>query len=78
MGFTVIALTPDPSAALIDSVGQSRPRRPAAGLGSGRALEAALAAADLHVRIGQTGALDSLNVGHAAAIAFHHFRKEIG
>jgi tRNA G18 (ribose-2'-O)-methylase SpoU len=28
----------------------------------------------VRVRIRQTGSLDSLNVGHAAAIAFHHFR----
>jgi tRNA G18 (ribose-2'-O)-methylase SpoU len=34
---------------------------------------AALAAADVAVRIPMHGDVDSLNVGHAAAIAFHHF-----
>ena len=71
----MIGLTPDPSAALIESV--PIPARFALLLGAeGEGLTApALAAADLQVRIGQSGALDSLNVGHAAAIAFHHFGK---
>ena len=74
-GFTLVALTPDPTAGLIESI--SIPSRSALLLGSESAglSPEALAAADVHVRIWQTGALDSLNVGHAAAIAFHHFGK---
>ena len=75
MGFAVVALTPDPSADLIESI--PVPARVALLLGSeaGGLSAPALADADLRVRIGQTGALDSLNVGHAAAIAFHHFGR---
>ena len=75
LGFTVIALTPDASSYLIESV--AAPSRTALLLGSESAglSPEALAAADVRVRIGQTGTLDSLNVGHAAAIAFHHFGK---
>ena len=75
LGFTVLALTPDSSAASLESV--PIPARFALLLGAeGDGLTApALAAADLRVRIRQSGALDSLNVGHAAAIAFHHFGK---
>jgi tRNA G18 (ribose-2'-O)-methylase SpoU len=32
-----------------------------------------MAAADEKVRIPQASGMDSLNVGHAAAIALHHF-----
>ncbi|MEX0667578.1 MAG: RNA methyltransferase [Acidimicrobiia bacterium] len=77
-GFTLVALTPDPSADLIESI--LFPTRIALLLGSeseGLTKEA-LAAADLRVRIGQSGAMDSLNVGHAAAIAFHHFGRGPG
>ena len=75
MGFSMIALTPDPSAELIESL--RIPMRVALLLGAeGEGLTApALAVADRRVRIGQSGALDSLNVGHAAAIAFHYFGK---
>ena len=75
MGFTVVALTPDPSAELIESL--RIPMRVALLLGAeGGGLTApAVAAADRRVRIGQSGALDSLNVGHAAAIAFHYLGK---
>ena len=75
MGFAVVALTPDPSADLIESI--PVPGRVALLLGAeaGGLSAPARAAADLRVRIGQTGLLDSLNVGHAAAIAFHHFAK---
>ena len=72
-GFTLVALTPDPTADPIESI--SVPVRTALLLGSesvGLSREV-LAVADVIVRIRQTGALDSLNVGHAAAIAFHHF-----
>ena len=73
VGFSLVALTPDPSATLIESM--SIPARFALLLGSessGLSREA-LELADVRVRIGQTGSLDSLNVGHAAAIAFHRF-----
>jgi tRNA G18 (ribose-2'-O)-methylase SpoU len=76
MGFTLIGLTPDPGAALIESVGH--PDRVALLLGSEASglSRATRDATDLQVRIGQAdGRLDSLNVGHAAAIAFHHFRR---
>jgi tRNA G18 (ribose-2'-O)-methylase SpoU len=75
IGFTLIALTPDPSAALIESVGH--PPRTALLLGSEASglSKSALAATHLQIRIGQSDGLDSLNVGHAAAIAFHHFRR---
>jgi tRNA G18 (ribose-2'-O)-methylase SpoU len=75
MGFTLIALTPEASADLIEST--PIPKRTALLLGSestGLSTEV-LAVADVQVRIGQTGTLDSLNVGHAAAIAFHHFGR---
>jgi tRNA G18 (ribose-2'-O)-methylase SpoU len=75
MGFTVIALTPDPRAELIDSVGQLDRVALLLGSEAGGLTKPALAAANLHARVGQTGALDSLNVGHAAAIAFHHFQR---
>jgi len=75
IGLTLIALTPDASADLIESI--PIPARIALMLGSEAAglSTKALATADVHVRIGQTGTLDSLNVGHAAAIAFHHFGR---
>jgi len=75
IGFTVVALTPDPSAQLIELL--PTPDRVAVLLGAeGEGLTGpALAAADRRVRIGQSRALDSLNVGHAAAIAFHYFGR---
>jgi tRNA G18 (ribose-2'-O)-methylase SpoU len=75
IGFTLVALTPDASADLIESI--PTPIRTALLLGSesaGLSTEV-LSAADVKVRIGQTGTLDSLNVGHAAAIAFHQFGR---
>jgi tRNA G18 (ribose-2'-O)-methylase SpoU len=73
LGFTLVALTPDPAADPIEST--PIPMRSALLLGSESAglSKEALAIADVSVRIRQTGVLDSLNVGHAAAIAFHHF-----
>lgn len=75
MGFSLFGLTPHPSAALIETI--PVPKRVALMLGGeseGLSI-AALAAADARIRIGQTGMLDSLNVGHAAAIAFYHFGR---
>ena len=76
IGFTLVALTPDPSADLIESF--DIPTRAALLLGSESAglSRQVLAIADVRVRIRQTGSLDSLNVGHAAAIAFHLFGRD--
>ncbi len=71
-GFRIAALTPRPDAVPL----------PAAGLGRGRVAvllgaegpglsDAALAAADVAVRIPMAAGVDSLNVATAAAIAFH-------
>ena len=70
-GFTLVALTPDPSADPIESI--PIPIRSAILVGSeADGLSSSVRAlADVSVRIRQTGSLDSLNVGHAAAIAFH-------
>ena len=75
-GLQVVALTPDPGAVPIDVWARSAPARIALMLGAELTglSDAALAAADAHVRIPITGGADSLNVGHAAAIAFHSAR----
>lgn len=71
-GFTVAALTPDPTATPIQQVGRSNGRIAVLLGAEGPGLTGpALEAADLRVRIPMTGPMDSLNVGHAAAIAFH-------
>jgi tRNA G18 (ribose-2'-O)-methylase SpoU len=69
-GFTLWALTPDPTADDLWSLGV--PERVAVLLGAeGPGLtNAALRAADRRVRIPINPTVDSLNVGHAAAIAF--------
>jgi tRNA G18 (ribose-2'-O)-methylase SpoU len=69
--FVVAALTPSAEAAPIDEV--VPPRRLALALGTeGPGLSQSwLAAADLRVRIPMRGGIDSLNVGAAAAVAFH-------
>jgi tRNA G18 (ribose-2'-O)-methylase SpoU len=80
-GFVLWALTPDPVA---DSLWDlDIPPKIAVLLGAeGPGLSSdALAAADRHVRIPIDPAVDSLNVGHAAAIAFAalgRFRPDIG
>jgi tRNA G18 (ribose-2'-O)-methylase SpoU len=75
-GFSVIALTPAATADEIDDVFGSTPGRIALLFGTeGPGLSAAaLAAADRHARIPIRADVDSLNVGHAAAIAFHALR----
>jgi tRNA G18 (ribose-2'-O)-methylase SpoU len=72
-GFTVVALTPDPGAEPIESAGLAALDRVAVLLGAegGGLSSGALAHADRRVRIRQRAGVDSLNVGHAAAIAFH-------
>jgi tRNA G18 (ribose-2'-O)-methylase SpoU len=74
-GFTVVALTPHPAARDIGEVEVAG--KPAVLMGSeatGLTTEA-MAAADMMVRIPQSGDVDSLNVGHAAAIAFYRFGR---
>jgi tRNA G18 (ribose-2'-O)-methylase SpoU len=70
-GFTLAALTPDPSAIPIEQVSRTGGARPALLLGAeGPGLSrAALDAADLKVRIPIDPGVDSLNVAVAAAIA---------
>ena len=73
-GFTLAALTPAPDAMPIDELVASGPPAAVALLlgteGPGLS-RAALASCDLRVRIPLRTGVDSLNVGHAAAIAFH-------
>jgi tRNA G18 (ribose-2'-O)-methylase SpoU len=72
-GFTVVALTPAPGSVSIDELAAEPPTRIAFLLGAeGPGLsDAALASADVHVRIPLAPTVDSLNVATAAAIAFH-------
>jgi tRNA G18 (ribose-2'-O)-methylase SpoU len=72
-GFTVVALTPAADAAPIDDTAATLRGRPVAVLlgAEGPGLSAAaLELADVRVRIPMRLGADSLNVGHAAAIAF--------
>ena len=74
LGITLVALTPARDAIPIDElVTSGPPSRLALMLGTeGPGLSAAaLAACDVRVRIPLKAGVDSLNVGHAAAIAFH-------
>jgi tRNA G18 (ribose-2'-O)-methylase SpoU len=70
--FTVLALTPDPSATPLREI--ATPDKWAVLLGAeGPGLSAAaMAAADLRVRIPMADGVDSLNVATAAAVAFAH------
>ena len=71
-GYTVVALTPDPSADPIETIA-GLPRVALVVGAEGPGLEpATLAAADRRVRIPMAPGVDSLNVATAAAIAFHH------
>jgi len=76
-GFSIIALTPAEGADDVDDVLGSTSGRVALLLGTeGPGLSAAaLAAADHHARIPIRPEVDSLNVGHAAAIAFYALRR---
>lgn len=70
--FTVLAMTPDPSATPLREI--DVPKRWAVLLGAeGPGLsDGAMAAADLRVRIPMAEGVDSLNVATAAAVAFAH------
>jgi tRNA G18 (ribose-2'-O)-methylase SpoU len=74
LGFTVLALTPAPDAVTLDEVVLGPHERVAVLLGAeGPGLTAeAQAASDRRVRIPIAPGVDSLNVGHAAAVALHH------
>jgi tRNA G18 (ribose-2'-O)-methylase SpoU len=73
-GFRVLALTPAADAVDLDSVAVGPDERVALLLGAeGPGLTAeAQATADARVRIPITHGVDSLNVGHASAVALHH------
>ena len=77
-GFTVLALTPDPSAIDLDEAADLRARPLALLLGAeGPGLTPeAVAGADRMVRIPMAGDVDSLNVAAAGAIACHALRPE--
>jgi tRNA G18 (ribose-2'-O)-methylase SpoU len=79
-GLELVALTPSPDAPALDRVVRRLGERVALILGSeGPGLSAAtLAAADHRARIPLRAGVDSLNVGHAAAIAFHAVRRSPG
>lgn len=76
-GFRLLALTPAAGARPIEEVAREPVPRPALLLGSeGKGLRAGtLELADEWVRIPMRHGVDSLNVGHAAAIAFHRFGR---
>jgi tRNA G18 (ribose-2'-O)-methylase SpoU len=78
-GYTLVALTPDPSALDIASLGRGRPVPAHVALvlgaeGPGLGVETR-AAADLQVQIAMAPGVDSLNVATAAAIALHRLRS---
>jgi tRNA G18 (ribose-2'-O)-methylase SpoU len=74
-GYVSLALTPDPAAAPIDHLNIAEAQRVAVLLGAeGDGLRAPTMAGATHrVRIPIRAGVDSLNVGHAAAVAFHRF-----
>jgi len=76
-GFRLLALTPSATAISIDDIARTRGDRIAVLLGAeGPGLEAATLAAAEPVRIPMRPGVDSLNVGHAAAIAFAMLRAQ--
>jgi tRNA G18 (ribose-2'-O)-methylase SpoU len=76
-GFSIVALTPDPTAEPVDQLGFGPDDRVALLLGTeGAGLsDATMTAADRRVRIPMPGTADSLNVGVAAAIAFYELGR---
>jgi tRNA G18 (ribose-2'-O)-methylase SpoU len=74
LGFTTLALTPAADAVVLDQVAVDADERVALVLGAeGPGLtDGALEAASRRVRIPIRIGVDSLNVGHAAAVALHH------
>jgi tRNA G18 (ribose-2'-O)-methylase SpoU len=78
LGFTVLALTPDPAAVPLDELPAAASERVALVLGAeGPGLSpGALAAADLRVRIPMSAGVDSLNVAAAAAVACYAISRQ--
>jgi tRNA G18 (ribose-2'-O)-methylase SpoU len=77
-GLTTVALTPSPGANAIDQLATALGPRPVALVIGSEATglsPATLAAADHLARVPMRAGIDSLNVGHAAAIAFHVFGR---
>jgi tRNA G18 (ribose-2'-O)-methylase SpoU len=77
-GFTTIALTPSPRAADVDGLATQLGQVPVAlviGSEASGLRAATLAAAHHRARVPMRPGVDSLNVGHAAAIAFHLFGR---
>lgn len=71
LGFQVVGLTPDPSAPSLQSVATTMRMAVMVGAEGAGLSPAALSQCDLVARIPMRPGPDSLNVGHAAAIAFH-------
>lgn len=71
-GFSVVALTPDPTADDVATLEDDRPVALLLGAEGPGLSDEALAAADRRVRIPIAPGVDSLNVATAAAVAFHH------
>lgn len=78
-GWTTVALTPAPPAPVLADVAADPPERVAILLGAegGGLTPAALGAATRLARIPMVGGVDSLNVAHAAAIAFAHLGRAV-
>jgi len=75
-GFTILALAPHPPSVDLSTVDPAAPRLALVVGAEGPGLtDAALAVADVRVRIPMAGGVDSLNVATAAAIAIHQLRR---
>jgi tRNA G18 (ribose-2'-O)-methylase SpoU len=74
-GFTVIALTPDPTAKPIEEISAQPKAALLLGEEGDGLSEAAMSAADMRVRIPLVPGVDSLNVAAAAAIACYVFGR---
>jgi tRNA G18 (ribose-2'-O)-methylase SpoU len=70
---TVVALTPSADAEPISGMNPREPLALLVGAEGPGLSDAALAVADLRVRIPMAPGADSLNVATAAAVALHHF-----
>jgi tRNA G18 (ribose-2'-O)-methylase SpoU len=73
LGFRIVALTVSDAAIPIDEVEQGLDTAVLLGAEGPGLSTGAVDAADLEVTIPMVASFDSLNVGHAAAIAFHRF-----
>ena len=73
LGFRVVAMTVGEHAVPITEVDAGGPTAVMLGAEGAGLSDGAVALADVEVSIPIAEGIDSLNVGHAAAIAFHHF-----